>query len=61
MDLTVEAMVIEDKRLHSLLKEEELEKARKQLGKYGYIPKGWPGAKPMLASERLLLSLSQSV
>lgn len=40
LDLTVEAMVVEDKRWHSLFSEEELEKARKGLEKHQYTPKG---------------------
>ena len=40
LDLTVEAMVIEDQRWHSLFSGEELEKARKRLAKHGYSPKG---------------------
>jgi hypothetical protein len=39
LDLTVEAMVIEDKRWHSLFTEDELDKARKRLAKHNYQPK----------------------
>jgi hypothetical protein len=37
-DLTVEAMVIENKRWHELFTGEELAKARLRLKKYGYTP-----------------------
>ena len=40
LDLTVEAMVLEDARWHELFTPEELDKARKRLKTYGYIPKG---------------------
>ena len=36
LDLTVEAMIVEDKRWHSLFTEDELDKARKRLVKFGY-------------------------
>jgi hypothetical protein len=39
LDLTVEAMIVEDKRWHSLFTEDELDKARKRLVKFGYHPK----------------------
>ncbi len=39
LDLTVEAMVVEEKRWHSLFTEDELDKARKRLEKHGYRPK----------------------
>jgi hypothetical protein len=39
LDLTVEAMVIENKRWHELFTDEELGKARLRLKKYGYTPK----------------------
>jgi hypothetical protein len=40
LDLTVEAMVIEDARWQSLFTKEELDKARKRLAKHGYSPRG---------------------
>jgi hypothetical protein len=39
LDLTVEALVIEDRRWHELFEEEELARARKRLLAYGYTPK----------------------
>jgi hypothetical protein len=39
LDLTVEAMVVEDERWHGLFTEEELTRARQRLAKHGYIPK----------------------
>lgn len=36
LDLTVEAVVVEDKRWHSLFEPEELEKAKSRLEKYQY-------------------------
>jgi len=39
LDLTVEAMVIDNKRWHELFTGEELAKARLRLKKYGYTPK----------------------
>jgi hypothetical protein len=39
LDLTAEAMVIENKKWHGLFEEEELVKARKRLIAYGYTPK----------------------
>ena len=39
LDLTVEAVVIENKKWHELFEEEELMKARKRLIAYGYTPK----------------------
>ena len=39
LDLTVEAMVVEDQRWHSLFTEDELDKANKRLAKHGYQPK----------------------
>ncbi len=39
LDLTVEAMVIENKRWHELFTSEELAKARSRLKEYGYTPK----------------------
>jgi hypothetical protein len=38
LDLTVEAMVVENARWHELFTSEELAKARARLGKYGYKP-----------------------
>ena len=40
LDLTVEAMILENPVWHSLFLENELEKARKRLVAYGYKPKG---------------------
>jgi hypothetical protein len=39
LDLTVEAMVVENTRWHALFTNEELTKARLRLKKHGYIPK----------------------
>jgi hypothetical protein len=39
LDLTVEAMVVEDQRWHSLFQPEEIARARKRLSDYGYVPK----------------------
>ena len=39
LNLTVEALVTEDKRWHILFTEEELQRARLRLKKYGYEPK----------------------
>ncbi len=39
LDLTVEAMVVENTRWHELFTEEELEKARRRLKQYGYVPR----------------------
>lgn len=39
LDLTVEALVIEDSKWHELFTPEELERARKRLHAYGYQPK----------------------
>ena len=38
LDLTVEAMVVEDTRWHSLFTEDELDRARTRLAKHGYQP-----------------------
>jgi hypothetical protein len=40
LDLTVEAMIVEQKRWHPLFTEEELSKARKRLDDYGYNKEG---------------------
>jgi hypothetical protein len=39
LDLTVEAMVVENKRWHDLFTGEELDRARKRLKDYRYAPK----------------------
>jgi hypothetical protein len=39
IDLTVEAMVVENSRWHPLFASEELEKARRRLEEYGYRPR----------------------
>lgn len=39
LDLTVEAMVVENSRWHGLFTEEELGKARRRLKQYGYVPR----------------------
>jgi len=39
LDLTVEALVVENKKWHPLFSDEELEKARKRLKDYRYTPK----------------------
>jgi hypothetical protein len=39
LDLTVEALVVEEERWHSLFTPEELAKALKRLEQYGYAPK----------------------
>lgn len=38
LDLTVEAVVLEDELWHSLFTSEELKRARKRLKDYGYVP-----------------------
>ena len=40
LDLTVEALVVENPRWHSLFTPEEIERARKRLRAYRYEPKG---------------------
>ena len=42
LDLTVEAVVIEDKKWHPLFTDEELERARKRLQEYRYQPRNQP-------------------
>jgi hypothetical protein len=39
IDLTVEAMVVENDKWHPLFTSDELEKARRRLIQYGYSPK----------------------
>jgi hypothetical protein len=39
LDLTVEAMVLENSKWHELFTSEELDKARRRLTDYGYTPK----------------------
>lgn len=39
LDLTVEAMIIEEPRWHDLFTPEELKKARRRLRAYGYTPR----------------------
>src|SRR5260370_42482825 len=39
LDLTVEAMVVEDSRWHSLFTADELASAKKRLEEYRYVPK----------------------
>jgi hypothetical protein len=39
LDLTVEAMVVEDPKWHELFTDEELDKAERRLTDYEYIPK----------------------
>lgn len=39
LDLTVEAMIVENPRWHSLFTSEELAKAHKRLKDYHYVPK----------------------
>lgn len=39
LDLTVEALVIEDERWHALFTNEELDRARKRLREYRYEPR----------------------
>ena len=39
LDLTVEAMVVESLKWHTLFTSEELQKARQRLVQYGYRPK----------------------
>lgn len=46
IDLTVEAMVVENTRWHELFTADELEKARRRLGDYHYIPKESEGSQP---------------
>jgi hypothetical protein len=38
LDLTVEAVVVDDPRWHSLFEPEEIEKAKRRLHDYGYEP-----------------------
>lgn len=38
LDLTVEALVVEDERWHLLFTDEELVRARKRLREYHYVP-----------------------
>jgi hypothetical protein len=38
LDLTVEAVVVENKKWHELFEPEELERARRRLVAYGYTP-----------------------
>lgn len=42
LDLTVEAVVVENKKWHELFEPVEIEKARKRLDRYGYRPKTIP-------------------
>lgn len=42
LDLTVEALVIEDERWHQLFTDEELTRARKRLRDYRYDPRSGP-------------------
>ncbi len=42
LDLTVEAMVVEEPRWYPLFTEEELTRARKRLSAYGYPPRPAP-------------------
>lgn len=37
LDLTVEAVVVENPKWHALFLPEEIDKARKRLAKYGYV------------------------
>jgi hypothetical protein len=39
IDLTVEAMIVENSKWHPLFTSDELEKARRRLAEYGYKPK----------------------
>jgi hypothetical protein len=39
LDLTVEAMIIESPKWHSLFTEQELQRARKRLRDYDYVPR----------------------
>lgn len=39
LDLTVEAMIVENPRWHGLFEESELARARKRLADYGYTPR----------------------
>lgn len=41
LDLTVEALVVEDPRWQALFRPEEIERARQRLAKYGYHPRPW--------------------
>lgn len=40
LDLTVEATVIENSQWHPLFTDDELQRARRRLGQYGYVPRG---------------------
>ena len=44
LDLTVEALVIEDERWHQLFTDEELKRARKRLKAYDYKPRASPNS-----------------
>lgn len=44
LDLTVEAVVVEEERWHSLFTDDELERARKRLREYGYTPRSPPSS-----------------
>lgn len=39
LDLTVEAMIIENEKWHELFSEDELKKAKRRLRQYGYSPR----------------------
>ncbi len=39
LDLTVEALVVENGRWHSLFSDEELQRARRRLAEYNYVPR----------------------
>lgn len=42
LDLTVEAMIVENARWHPLFSDDELAKARHRLKQYGYTPRDTP-------------------
>lgn len=44
LDLTVEALVIEDQRWHPLFTDEELKRARRRLKDYRYEPRSLPNS-----------------
>jgi hypothetical protein len=45
LNLTVEALVVEDERWHPLFTEDELDRARKRLKDYQYEPRVTPGSR----------------
>lgn len=46
LDLTVEALVVENPRWHPLFTPQEIDRARHRLAQYGYRPGGLPTSAP---------------